>query len=278
MLSAADAAVMVLDAAKGIEPQTLKLFEVCRAREIPLLTFINKWDRPGRDDPRPARRDRAPHRHQGHTRHVARRHRRRFPRCRRPSAPATYIRYTRTSTRLHRSRPRSWSSTSITAAAEEGDAWKPGRRTSSNCSSRHRRRRSISETFQDGSSPRPIVLRLRDHQLRRTASSSTPSSTWCPGAQRTRHDHRWQAVATARRRRLLGVRVQGRRPTWTATHRDRIAFARVCSGKFERGMVVTHARTGKPFATKYAHSGVRSGARDGGGGLSRRRRRPRQRR
>src|SRR3954452_12839784 len=49
VLAAADAAVMVIDAAKGIEPQTLKLFEVCRARGLPLLTFINKWDRPGRD-------------------------------------------------------------------------------------------------------------------------------------------------------------------------------------------------------------------------------------
>ncbi|MBT8199939.1 MAG: peptide chain release factor 3, partial [Acidimicrobiia bacterium] len=37
-------------------------------------------------------------------------------------------------------------------------------------------------------------------------------------------------------------------------HRDRIAFLRVCSGRFERGMVVTHGPTGKPFATKYAHS------------------------
>ena len=49
VLAAADAAVMVLDAAKGIEPQTLKLFDVCRQRDMPLLTFINKWDRPGLD-------------------------------------------------------------------------------------------------------------------------------------------------------------------------------------------------------------------------------------
>ena len=48
-LTAADAAVMVLDAAKGIEPQTLKLFEVCRLRDIPILTFINKMDREARD-------------------------------------------------------------------------------------------------------------------------------------------------------------------------------------------------------------------------------------
>jgi peptide chain release factor 3 len=44
-----DSAVMVIDAAKGIEPQTLKLFEVCRKRGIPIFTFINKMDRPARD-------------------------------------------------------------------------------------------------------------------------------------------------------------------------------------------------------------------------------------
>jgi peptide chain release factor 3 len=46
-LSAVDAAVMVIDAAKGIESQTRKLFEVCRLRDIPILTFINKVDREG---------------------------------------------------------------------------------------------------------------------------------------------------------------------------------------------------------------------------------------
>ena len=40
---------MVIDAAKGIEPQTRKLFEVCRLRDIPIITFINKVDREGRD-------------------------------------------------------------------------------------------------------------------------------------------------------------------------------------------------------------------------------------
>jgi peptide chain release factor 3 len=48
-LSAVDSAVMVLDAAKGIEPQTRKLFEVCRKRGIPIFTFINKMDRPALD-------------------------------------------------------------------------------------------------------------------------------------------------------------------------------------------------------------------------------------
>ena len=48
-LTAVDSAIMVLDAAKGIETQTRKLFEVCRLRNIPIITFINKMDRDGRD-------------------------------------------------------------------------------------------------------------------------------------------------------------------------------------------------------------------------------------
>src|SRR3954453_21666536 len=48
-LTAVDAAVMVIDAAKGIESQTRKLFEVCRLRDIPIITFANKVDREGKD-------------------------------------------------------------------------------------------------------------------------------------------------------------------------------------------------------------------------------------
>ncbi|HTX60066.1 MAG TPA: peptide chain release factor 3, partial [Verrucomicrobiae bacterium] len=48
-LLAADAAVMLIDAAKGVEPQTKKLFAICRERGIPLFTFMNKLDRPSRD-------------------------------------------------------------------------------------------------------------------------------------------------------------------------------------------------------------------------------------
>jgi peptide chain release factor 3 len=48
-LTAADNAVMLVDAAKGLETQTRKLFEVCRMRDIPIFTFINKLDRPARD-------------------------------------------------------------------------------------------------------------------------------------------------------------------------------------------------------------------------------------
>ena len=49
VLMATDTAVMVIDVAKGLEPQTLKLFQVCRTRGTPVITFVNKLDRPSRD-------------------------------------------------------------------------------------------------------------------------------------------------------------------------------------------------------------------------------------
>ena len=49
VLTAVDSAIMVLDVAKGIESQTKKLFEVCRLRNVPILTFVNKLDREGQD-------------------------------------------------------------------------------------------------------------------------------------------------------------------------------------------------------------------------------------
>mgnify|MGYP000902695885 FL=1 len=49
VLTAVDAAIMVIDAGKGIESQTQKLFEVCRLRGIPIFTFMNKMDRPTRE-------------------------------------------------------------------------------------------------------------------------------------------------------------------------------------------------------------------------------------
>ncbi|MCL2936090.1 MAG: peptide chain release factor 3 [Trichodesmium sp. St15_bin1_1] len=48
-LAAADNAVMLEDSAKGLEPQTRKLFEVCKMRKLPIFTFVNKMDRPGRE-------------------------------------------------------------------------------------------------------------------------------------------------------------------------------------------------------------------------------------
>lgn len=49
VLTAVDGVIMVIDAAKGIESQTIKLFEICKKRNIPIFTFINKLDRPGKN-------------------------------------------------------------------------------------------------------------------------------------------------------------------------------------------------------------------------------------
>ena len=49
MLTAVDAALMVIDAANGVEPQTRRLLQVCRARNTPILTFVNKMDREVKD-------------------------------------------------------------------------------------------------------------------------------------------------------------------------------------------------------------------------------------
>ena len=60
MLAAVDCAVILIDAARGVEAQTEQLFQVARARGIPLLAFVNKYDRPGMEplgDARPPERD-----------------------------------------------------------------------------------------------------------------------------------------------------------------------------------------------------------------------------
>ena len=48
-MTAADSVIMVIDSSKGVEAQTLKLFDACRLRNIPVITFINKMDLYGRD-------------------------------------------------------------------------------------------------------------------------------------------------------------------------------------------------------------------------------------
>ena len=60
VLAAVDCAVILIDAARGVEPQTEQLFQVARARGIPLMAFVNKYDRPGMEplgDARPPDRD-----------------------------------------------------------------------------------------------------------------------------------------------------------------------------------------------------------------------------
>jgi peptide chain release factor 3 len=241
VLAAADAAVMVLDAAKGIEPQTLKLFDVCRQRELPLLSFINKWDRPGREPlelidqieallgirPTPLT---WPVGVAGDFRGVVDRR------------DGAYTRFTRT-THGATIAPEEVVDADR-AAVEEGDVW--------------------SATTDELGLLEAIGADLDVKSF--VAAESTPvlfGSALTNFGVRKLLDAVVELVPSPAPRldaegeaRPLDAPFSGFvfkvQANMDKAHRDRVAFVRVCSGRFERGMVVTHGRTGKPFATKYA--------------------------
>jgi peptide chain release factor 3 len=243
VLAAADAAVMVLDAAKGIEPQTLKLFEVCRARGLPLLTFINKWDRPGRDalelldeieaqigvTPSPVT---WPVGIAGDFRGVIDRRRDEFVRFTRVArgateAPEEVVEPER-------------------AAVEEGEAYTQATEeidllegVGAGYDEELFLGGELSPTF-FGSALTNFGVRLL---LDAIIDLAPP-----PAAREDENGKPWPIDKP-----FSGFvfKVQA---NMDRAHRDRIAYLRVCSGRFERGMVVTHGPTHKPFATKYAHS------------------------
>ena len=243
VLAAADAAVMVLDAAKGIEPQTLKLFEVCRARGLPLLTFINKWDRPGRDalelldeieaqigvTPSPVT---WPVGIAGDFRGVIDRR------------GGDFIRFTRTA-RGATEAPEEVVDAER-AAAEEGEAWTTAQEGHEMLSAMGLDYDEelflggeLSPTF-FGSAITNFGVRLLLDGVIDLAPAPTARLD-VDGAARPL-DAPFSGFV---------FKVQA---NMDKAHRDRSAFMRVCSGQFERGMVVTHDATGKPFATKYAHT------------------------
>ncbi|MGK2948687.1 MAG: peptide chain release factor 3 [Acidimicrobiales bacterium] len=243
VLAAADAAIMVLDAAKGIEPQTLKLFEVCRERNIPLLTFINKWDRPGRDAlelldqveaqlsivPTPVT---WPVGYAGDFRGLVDRR------------TGEYTRFTRTARGATEAGEEVVSAEE--AAAAEGDHWTAATdelglldEVGAHADPERFRRGEVTPVF-FGSALTNYGVRMLLDAMVDLAPSPMPRDD-VDGIPRPL-DAPFSAFA---------FKVQA---NMDPSHRDRIAFVRVCSGRFERGMVVTHGPTGKPFGTKYAHS------------------------
>ena len=220
VLAAADAAVMVLDAAKGIEPQTLKLFDVCRQRDMPLLTFINKWDRPGLDPLELIDQIEQqiglvvtpvtwPVGIAGDFRGVIDRRDGLFTRFTRVARGATEA-------------PEEVVDPAQ-AAIDEGDAWQAA---------------LDGITFFGSALTNFGVRKLLDAIIDLVPS---PSARPDVGGDIRKLDDPFSGFV---------FKVQA---NMDPSHRDRIAFLRVCSGKFERGMVITHGTTGKPFATKYAH-------------------------
>jgi len=241
VLAAVDAVVMVLDSAKGIEPQTLKLFEVCRARELPVLTFLNKFDRPGRDmlelldeietqiDLRPTPVT-WPVGHSGDFRGVIDRR------------TGAFTRFTRT-TRGSAIAPEE-EVDAARAAVEEGAAWTQAMDGVGLMDAIGADLDSTS--FLAGSStPVFVGSALTNFGVRHLLDAVVdlaPSPSPRPDVDGVPRP--LDAGCSA-----FVFKVQA---NMDRAHRDRIAFVRICSGRFERGMTLTDARTKRPFATKYA--------------------------
>jgi peptide chain release factor 3 len=238
VLAACDAAVMVLDAAKGIEPQTLKLFEVCRQRNLPLLTFINKWDRPGLDplelidEIESSLNMRVapvtwPVGIAGDFRGVIDRR------------TGTYTRFTRT-VRGATVAPEEIIDADR-AAAEEGDVWTAAVEEAGLLDD------FDSTAFENAeSTPAFFGSALTNFGVGMLLDAVVDLVPSPPPRPDIKGDRRPLTAGFS----AFVFKVQA---NMDPSHRDRIAFMRVCSGRFDRGMVVTLARTDKPFATKYAH-------------------------
>ncbi|MCW2666631.1 MAG: prfC [Frankiales bacterium] len=241
VLAAVDSAVMLVDAAKGLEPQTMKLFDVCRHRGIPVLTVINKWDRPGLEALQlmDEIRDRTgleptpltwPVGIAGDFRGVLERSTGDFIRFTRTAGGATVAPEERVSPDR--------------ALAEEGEPWATAVEESELLEAMGQVHDQ--DAFLQGRTTPVLfgsaVLNFGVRQLLDTLLALAPP----PGP---REDG---AGAPRRIDAPFSAFVFKIQAGMDSAHRDRLAYVRVCSGVFERGTVVTHAATGKPFATKYA--------------------------
>ncbi len=250
VLSAVDAAVMLVDAAKGLEPQTLKLFRVCKARGIPVITVINKWDRPGLDAltlmeeiqneiklvPTPLT---WPVGIAGDFRGVLDRR------------TGDYIAYTRTAGGATRAPEERMGAEA--AAARIGDPWNVAVEEAELLSSDGADHDQ--DLFLSGFTT-PVLFASAISNFGVAALLDTLVEL-APPAAAFRHGEEGEDNRPLQVRDVAApfsafvFKVQAGMDT---NHRDRVAFARVCSGVFERGMVVTHAQSGRPFATKYAQA------------------------
>jgi len=252
VLSAVDCAVMLLDSAKGLEPQTLKLFDVCRSRSVPVITFVNKWDRPGREPlelldeieqriglrPAPVN---WPVGVAGDFRGLIER------------TTRDYITFTRTPGGAERALETRLDAGA--AAARDGDAFATALEELALLDEIYGGLGGLGgadgldmESFLAGvTSPVLFGAALPNFGVRRLLDAVTTYAP--PPAERT--DIRGEPRPVDAPFSGLVFKVQA---NMDPAHRDRMAFVRVCSGRFERGMVLTHAATGRPFATKYAQS------------------------
>ena len=243
VLSAVDAAVMLVDAAKGLEPQTLKLFQVCAHRGIPVITVINKWDRPGLD-PLQLMDD--------IERQIGLR-----------PTPLTWpvgiagdfhgVLERRTGNFIHYSRTAGGATRAPERHVGPGEAHDiAGQDWTDACDGDALLSADAADHDQDrflSGTTTPVLfasalLNFGIAQLLEVLLELAPP----PGPT---HAVDGSARALDDPFSAFVFKVQS---GMDSAHRDRLAYARVCSGTFERGMVVTHATTGRPFATKYAQA------------------------
>ena len=243
VLEAVDCAIMLLDSAKGLEPQTLKLFDVCRSRHVPVVTFVNKWDRPGREPlelldeieqriglrPTPVN---WPVGIAGDFRGLIER------------ATGEYTAYTRMPGGAER------------ALEEHFDAVGGLDREGAVYQAAQEEIELLAEigaevdmpSFLAGeSSPVLFGAALPNFGVRRLLDAMCSLAP----APKPRASVEGEERPVDSPFSGLVFKVQA---NMDPAHRDRVAFVRVCSGRFERGMVLTHAATGRPFATKYAQA------------------------
>jgi len=239
VLTAVDAAVMLLDAAKGLEPQTLKLFEVCRRRGIPVITFINKWDRPGRDildlcDELEQRIGLQP-------------------------TPVTWpLGYAGNMHGL------------IDAATGDVTLYKRAPGGATRAIEEHLTAAQASERFpQEAADAVETMALLPALDVPSFLEQKTTPLLFGAALTNIGVEQLLKVITTLAPEPAARPDVAGaRRPVdapfsgvvfkiqagMDKNHRDHVAFVRVNSGEFRRGEVVTHAQTGRPFQTKYALS------------------------
>jgi len=243
VLAAADCAVMLLDAAKGVEAQTLRLFEVARARNIPLITFVNKYDRPGLEPLEMLDHIESvlgvtpvaaswPVGEPGDFRGVIDRE------------TGTYWRFTRTARGASRAPEEQLEAAQ--AHEREGDAWTVA---AEELALLEGAGATLTEAQFATGAATPVyfgsavsnfgVGLLLDALLAR-APAAQPRPT--VGGTLRPVDAPFSALV---------FKVQA---NMDPRHRDRVAFLRVCSGRFERGMRTVNQRTGRPFSLTHAHT------------------------
>ncbi|MCO7221077.1 peptide chain release factor 3 [Klenkia sp. PcliD-1-E] len=241
VLTAVDAAVMLVDAAKGLETQTMKLFAVCKHRGIPIITVINKWDRPGNEalalmdeiaertglQPTPLT---WPVGIAGDFRGVLDRR------------DGSYRHFTRTAGGATIAPEQVMDPDA--ALAQEGEAWTTALEESElleETGAQHDQ-----ELFLAGATT-PVLFASAVSNFGVAALLDTLVDLAPAPADRPDADGKPRALDDPFS--AFVFKVQAGMDTG---HRDRLAYIRVCTGVFERGMVVTNAANGRPFATKYA--------------------------